>query len=269
MLSLYRLSAVSSRASALITAIFSLFSFTGMAETADIAVFDDHEKYVEAASGYGVSWQLLALAAKQQGIELQTQPSSWDAALKRVKAKKTDLVFAAFKTADRAVWAAFSLPLYKEGSAIFARPDNPVQRIEDIDVQTSTIGVSSASVQEMLAQELGFKNIYGSRARMRLYTLLQNERLDYLLFGQSILSYYCLNYTKEKNRHCMKQIGEPLQSARIHVLTDKTNQRATQLLVRLNAGLQAIKNTPEARAVFEQYGLDASEHQQWIAALGE
>lgn len=251
----------------LLALMVSCSSTLAATQSVDIAVFEDHDKYVDAAIGYGLSWKLLSLAAADQDIAFVTQPSAWSAAIKRVQAHRVSLVFGAFKTKEREAWANFTYPLYAEGSAIFTSPSNKVNTISDIDVVNSTIGVSSHSVQETMAKNIGFENIYSSRARTRLYTLLDEGRLDYLLFGQSIVSYYCLNHAKRKQRHCMKQVGDVIMPDWVRALADNQNPEAVEAIRKLNQGLRNIKDTEKAYQLFLSYGLNDSDYQRWLEML--
>lgn len=267
MVALGSLLAVISRLTLLCLLWLPVSLFAQVPVTASIAVFEDHDKYVDASSSYGTAWGLLKLAADHQGIELYPESSSWSAAMKRLKAQRVDLVFGAFQTAERQTWGTFSLPLSEEGSAIFAAPDNPITSIDDIDLATATIGVSANSVQEEIARELGFVNVYASTARPQLYAMLNEGRLDYLLFGQSIVAYYCFNFTTTPQQACMKQVGPALLPSWVRVMTATQNQRAQQLITALNEGLMAIRHTQAARNVFLQHPDAAERHQRWVTQL--
>ena len=69
--------------------------------TVSITVFEDHKRYVEASESYGLSWKLFELAAQHANYQLQLQPSSWRASMKRVQDRKVDMVFGALKSAER------------------------------------------------------------------------------------------------------------------------------------------------------------------------
>ncbi|MCU7553098.1 transporter substrate-binding domain-containing protein [Alteromonas sp. ASW11-19] len=241
--------------------------FAQVPATASIAVFEDHDKYIEASRSYGTAWGLIKLAADHQGIALQPQSTSWSAAMNRLQAQRVHLIFGAFQTAERQAWGTFSLPLSEEGSAIFTTPDNPIDRIDDIDMATATIGVSANSVQDEIARELGFVNVYASTARPQLYSMLEEGRLDYLLFGQSIVAYYCANFTATPHEACMKQIGPALLPSWVRVMAASDNRIAKQLIASLNEGLMAIRHTQAARDIFSKYPNAALRHKQWLTQL--
>ena len=235
--------------------------------TVSITVFENHKRYVEASESYGISWKLFELATQHAKYQLELQPSSWRASMKRIKDGKVDMVFGALKTAEREKWASFSLPLIAEGSAIFTQPNNPVTYFDDIDLENSTIGVSANSLQETLAKELGFKNIYSTVHRPQLYDMLKGNRLDYLFFGTSIINYYCVNYNKAATPKCMKQVSEDFHPSGVHTLALSNNSAAVDKLNHINQALVALRHSKELKAVFEQYASSDSLYEVWLKSV--
>lgn len=237
---------------------------TSASETIGITVFEDHKRYVEASESYGLSWKILELAAEQANYQLQLQPSSWRASIRRVQDSKVDLVFGALKTTEREKWASFSLPLIPEGSAIFTQLDNPVNHFDDIDLESSVIGVSANSLQETLAKELGFKNIYSTGSRPQLYEMLKGNRLNYLFFGTSIINYYCINFATSVNSKCMKQVSEEYYPSSVHALTLSNNSAAVKKLSRINQALFSLRHSEKLKAIFKQYADSKKLYEGWL-----
>lgn len=237
---------------------------TSASEAIDITVFEDHNRYVEASESYGLSWKIFELAAEHANYRLQLQPSSWRASMKRVQDSKVDLVFGALKTTEREEWASFSLPLIPEGSAIFTQLDSPVNHFDDIDLENSAIGVSANSLQETLAKELGFKNIYSTASRPQLYDMLKGKRLDYLFFGTSIINYYCVNFATSATSKCMKQVSEEYYPNSVHALTLSNNSAAVKKLNRINQALFSLRHSEKLKAVFEQYADSKKLYEGWL-----
>lgn len=252
----------------LIVTVIGLF-LSGFADAEDVSitVFEDHKRYVNASDSYGLSWSLIALAAERKGIRLIPYESSWRASINRLQAHRVDLVFAALKTPEREEWAHYSVPLANEGSAIFARLDNPVQAFEDIDLANSVIGVSANSAQETLARELGFENIYSTVRRPQLYDMLEKGRLDYLFFGKSVIGYYCLHFANSDTKNCMKQIGPLYLRNNVHTISMQNNRQAVAKLEKLNEGLIEISRLEQTKALFVRYGKSPEFYQQWLTQL--
>ncbi len=242
-------------------------SNTGAVETVNIAVFEQHQRYINASGAYALSWRLMEAAAALQNIKLQPIESSWQGAISRLKGGKVPLVFAAFKTKERQQWAIFSLPLAPDSSAIFTLPDNPVGSRQHIDFKSASIGVSAGSVQERFAKELGFKNIYSTKERAQLYRMLEEGRLTYLFFGQSMIGYYCLYHANLDNRDCMRQVGEPYDINEVHTIALKSELKAKQLMDRLNQGLLAISQSQDIALWFAEEGFTQRNYSQWQFAL--
>ncbi|MFC3094399.1 hypothetical protein DRW07_14075 [Alteromonas sediminis] len=250
----------------LLTLMFFVHSVKGE-ETVTISVFEDHERYVIASDAYGLSWRLLEVAAEHAEIKLLPEESSWKASMNRVKAHKVDLVFAAFKTAERSKWATFTLPLLSEGSGLFTRHNHSASTLNDIDFESSIVGVSAKSLQETMALEMGFKNIYASVKRQQLYRMLQQQRIDYLFFGESIINYYCLFIDSSRQRGCMKRVGNLYQFNTIHALTDTTNSASVALLARINQALMALAQEQDVKQLFLDYEFDETQYHHWLARL--
>lgn len=242
-----------------------VFSVAHASEPVTITVFEDHDRYVQASDSYGLSWRLFELGAKHQGIDLVPIESSWKASMKRLHAERIDMVFAALKTEERQVWANFSLPLTNEGSGIFTRFDNPVKTFEQIDLSTSSIGVSSNSVQEGLAKELGFANIYSTVQRPQLYEMLRAGRVDYLFFGKSIAAYYCVYFDPSRSRNCMKQVGDLYFKNNVYAIALQKNSRASAILEQINIGIHAISETDSVKQLFVDYEKPANAYPNWLA----
>lgn len=233
-----------------------------------ISVFDDHQSYVLASGPYGISWKLISLAAESQNIKLIPQESSWKGSIQRLKGKKVDLVFAAFKTEDRAKWAIFSKPLMSTTSSIFALPDNPISSVSEIDLKTAIIGVSATSSQEKMAKALGFKNIYPTVERRQLFSMLRERRLDYLFFAVGSVNYYCMFYEQPENRDCLKRIGGDYGGKFIHTLGLK-NKKARSIMKKLNKGLLQIKDLQEVISIFKEFNYTIQDVNAWKESLIE
>ena len=246
---------------------FVVAKTTGDQQVATITVFKEHDMYVEASPSYGLSWRILSAAAEHQGIHLVVQESSWRASLSRLKAHKVDLVYAAFKTAEREQWANFSLPLMTDGSAIFGRLDDPATAIDEIDFDNAVVGVSANSVQEQFAKDAGFKNIYSTVDRAQLYKMILQRRIDYLFFGTSIINYYCVYYDPSRQANCMKQIGRTFDENTVHAISVKGNAKARKILQRLDAGIRELARQGHYKKWFEHYDLKPAVHQKWLTTL--
>ncbi|MDO6718017.1 transporter substrate-binding domain-containing protein [Psychrosphaera sp. 1_MG-2023] len=233
-----------------------------------IAVFDDHDKYVLASGPYGISWRLITLAAKSQNITLVPQESSWQGSVKRLKGKKVDLIFAAFKTEERAKWGYFSKPLMSTTSSIFTLPENPINHVSEIDLNVATIGVSANSSQETIAKELGFKNIYATVTRKQLFYMLRQRRLDYLFFAVGAVNYYCMFYEDPTDRDCLKRVGGNYGGKFIHTLSLKT-KKSKAIMKKLNNGLVAIKDSQEVISYFKEFNYTDQDIENWKKSLSE
>ena len=187
--------------------------------------------------------------------------------MNRVKGHKVDFVFAAFKTDERSQWASFTHPLMSDGSGIFTRLSNPATSLADVDFENSIVGVSANSLQEQMALEMGFENIYSTVKRQHLYQMLQQQRIDYLFFGESIINYYCLYFDESRSRGCMKRVGGLYQSNTIHALTASSNATAVALLTRINQSLLQIAKSENVQQLFADYGLEQSQYKQWLTGL--
>lgn len=248
-----------------------LASLNAWSDTRDdilsVTVFEDHERYVEASQSYGLSWQLFEIAAAHAQFELRVVPTSWQASMSRIRNEKVDMVFAALKTSEREKWATFSLPLMTESSAIFAHPEHAIDKFEDIDLEKSTIGVSAESLQEELAVELGFKNIYATERRPQLYEMLKGKRLDFLFFGVSIINYYCLSYNTQNTPQCMKQVSPDYHPDGVHAISLTSNTKASRKLAQINQAILELRHSREYKAVFSQYPNGNSLYENWLNRL--
>jgi polar amino acid transport system substrate-binding protein len=247
--------------------IIGFFPLTTMAsQEVFVAVYAEHEKYLASPGPYGGSWQLLEFAAQSQQLKLVVEKGSWQGGLQRLKAEKVDLIFAGFKTPEREQWALFTLPLIPAASVIYTLPTNPVDNVADIDFSKATVGVSSKSVQEGLAKEVGFEHIYSTTEREQLFSMLRDNRLDYVFFSVGVEQYYCLYYEKTKGTGCLKRVGEDYGVKPAYALTINT-PKAKAIMAKINSGLLAIKDSPEVVKLFKQYNYTVQDVENWRVAL--
>ncbi|WP_164084756.1 substrate-binding periplasmic protein [Alteromonas flava] len=235
--------------------------------TLSIAVFEDHERYVEASSSYGLSWQLFSYAAEKAGFSLELYPSSWRASMSLLQNEKVDLVFGALRTKDREQWAIFSVPLITEGSALFVESSSSIKQFSDIDTKTMMVGVSANSVQADLARSLGFENIYETIDRPQLYDMLAAKRLDLLFFGTSIIDYYCTHFNDSQSSQCMRQVSPLYATDSVHVIALSTNSQSVEKLALINQTIVANQHSKVVYGLFEQYPNANDSHSDWVAKL--
>ncbi len=244
-------------------------SFSVLAEAikfkeVSIAVYVEHEQYIQASPVYGGSWRILELAAESQNIKLVPQKVNWQGGLQRLKAEKVELAFPAFKTKERETWAIFTLPLIPASSVIYTLPDNPANNISDIDFSSETIGVTSKSVQEVLAKEVGFQHIYATTEREQLFSMLKEKRIDYLFFVHGVGEYYCIFHDKSEDFDCLKTVGGKYGAKSAHALALNTPE-SNIIMAELNTGLIAIHDTEELKDIFKHYGFTSQDVANWQA----
>lgn len=249
--------------------VFLSLSFPTIADAiklkeVSIAVYVEHEQYLQASPVYGGSWKILELAAESQNIKLVPQKVNWQGGLQRLKAEKVELAFPAFKTKERETWAIFTLPLIPASSVIYTLPDNPAINISDIDFSSETIGVTSKSVQEVLAKEVGFQHVYATTEREQLFRMLKEKRIDYLFFVHGVGEYYCIFHDKSEKSDCLKTVGAKYGAKSAHALALNTPE-SNVIMTELNAGLIAIHDTEELKDIFIDYGFSLQDAANWRA----
>ena len=246
----------------MVTLSLSTIAEVKKTQEVSIAVYVEHEQYIQASPVYGGSWKMLELAAKFQNIKLVPQKVNWQGGLQRLKAEKVDLAFPAFKNKEREAWAIFTLPLIPASSVIYALPDNPAKTMLDIDFSSETIGVITESVQEGLAKEVGFVHIYSTTERKQLFLMLREKRIDYLFFVHGVGEYYCIFHDKSEKTNCLKTIGKRYGAKSAHAIALNTPE-SNLLMGQLNAGLNAIKNTEKLKNIFKEYGFTQQDLASW------
>lgn len=227
-----------------------------------VAVFEDHNEQVISSMPYGLSWQLVDRAARNQNMDLVKVATTWQSGINRLRDDRLDLMFAAFKNKEREKWALFSLPLATDASVLFSSIDSPTSILEEVDFENEVVGVISDSTQETLAREIGFKHIYPARVRMRLYKLLESGRINYVLLGHSSIALYC-----KSQKPCVQQVGEPLADNYTRMMALKEGSRAKQIMNKLNAGLQVIYAKRETQELFISHGYSETYYNNWKTKL--
>jgi ABC-type amino acid transport substrate-binding protein len=247
--------------------ILTIGSFPVLAQQdVSVAVYAKHEQYISASAPYGLSWKLLELAAQSQGLILIPQKGSWQGGMLRLNASKVDLMFPAFKNQERAQWALFTLPLLPTGSSIFTLRDNPVNQLVDINFAKAMVGVVKGSVQETLAQEVGFEHIYTTTQQEQLYTMLKEKRLNYLFVASAVVGYYCTYFGELGETDCLKQIGDDYGNKFARALSLNTPPSKT-IMDAINTGFVAVKGSPEVQNLFKEFNYSEQDLADWRLAL--
>jgi ABC-type amino acid transport substrate-binding protein len=228
-----------------------------------VVVFENHQNYLDASHSYALAWDVFNLAAEQAGIELLSQEDAWIRSIKSLQDHKVDVVFAAVKNAERAQWAKFSLPLAYDHIVLLESLNKDTDKIADIDFETASVGVTRNSVQEQMAKDIGFKNIYSTVDRNQIYKMLEYERLDYLLYSQSISNFYCMQYHFSQKKNCLKVVGKPLQQIEVHGMYVSENSRANSLVSAINKVLKELDHDHWIAPLFKSHGFSREVYQQW------
>ncbi|ALS98596.1 substrate-binding periplasmic protein [Lacimicrobium alkaliphilum] len=245
------------------SALMFFSSVTAAAQKISIAVFEPHESFVKASTAYGLSWDILQLAAQEEQIQLIPQQSSWDGAISRLKNNKVELIFGVLKTPERQGWLTFSYPLVPEGSMLYTLPSNPVNALSQINIGQVKVGAVDKSLHQKEAIRMGFEHIYPVNDRANLYEMLQGGRLDYVVLGITLARFYCQNESRDYGVNCLKPVGEVLMYSNVHVASLQNNKQATRVLRRLNNGIKTVYRLPGVATLFDQHGFSTSDYRQW------
>lgn len=253
-----------SNAKVVIASVLLFFSsVTGATQEISIAVFEPHESLIKASTAYGLSWDILQLAAQEEQIQLIPQQSSWDGAISRLKNNKVELIFGVLKTPERQGWLAFSYPLLPESSRLYTLPSNPVNALSQINIQQVKVGAVDKSLHQKEAVKMGFAQVYPVNDKVNLYKMLQGGRLDYVVLGVTLARFYCQNESRDYGVNCLKPVGDVLMYSNVHVASLQKNEEATRVLHRLNNGIKTVYHLPEVATLFEQHGFSTSDYRQW------
>lgn len=228
-----------------------------------IAVFEPHESLLKASTAYGLSWDILQLAAQEAQIQLVPQQSSWDGAISRLTNNKVELIFGVLKTPERERWLSFSYPLVPEGSMLYTLPSNPFNALSQIDIQQVTIGAVDKSLHQKQAARMGFTQIYPVNDSANLYQMLQGGRLDYVVLGTTLARFYCQNESRDYGVDCLKPVGDVLVYTNVYVASLKENEEAKQVLHSLDNGIKKVCHSPGIARLFEQHGFSKRDYRQW------
>jgi len=242
----------------LISISHSVLAESHQQKPAMVAVFEDHQQQMNASKPYGLSWELVSLAARESGVDMLMVATSWQSSIIRLKNDRLDLVFAAFRNEERQQWAQFSLPLASDTSVLFSAADSEVVNLSDVDYEKDVVGVVSDSSQEALARQVGFKHIYAARVRKQLYPLLESGRIKYVLISTSSMKVYCPD-----DELCVQQVGTPLANNYTRIMALKGSEKASKLIRKLNEGLKAIYQRPGTQSLFKKFGYRDRDYLDW------
>ena len=110
-------------------ALLLLLPFICFAETLNVALYENHDNYIEHSRAYKVNWELLKLLAEDEGLILRTKPYLWVRALDALKNNRVDAVIGAYYSEERNEIGHFSPPFALDGIFLYAKKQNSLSEV--------------------------------------------------------------------------------------------------------------------------------------------
>jgi polar amino acid transport system substrate-binding protein len=252
--------------------LFSLFFSSvsiSLEDELTVSVYLGHERYLSSADVYSASWEIFENSAAAAKVFLSIEESTWNSAINRLKGNKVDIVFAARKNQERESWADFSEPLLTTGSGIYTTITSARISLAEIDFTNAVVGVATQSVQEKMAREIGFKNIYSTFTRPKIYSMLLKGRIDYLLYSSTSMKFFCAYEVNKPMNQCVKRVGPVLDEGPIFAIANKDNARAVALLNAIDKKIRANSRNNKTKEIFARFSISEDRYSNWLASLNK
>ncbi|MCH2057453.1 MAG: transporter substrate-binding domain-containing protein [Thalassotalea sp.] len=229
-----------------------------------IGVFDDHQLYLDMSGPYRTGWAILNMAAERANIRIVPKPDAWARGLYELKSGHLDGVYGAIPNEERLVWAKFLLPLSYEQIYVYAPMASPLNKLDEIDMSTASVGVSKDSIQHNLANSLGFSEVYAILDRNVQFKLLQANRVDYLIYSSTFVNIYCAKFDSELRERCLKPLRPALSSRQFSVMYNKSSKTHNKLYQALDAALVDLYEQGVIQTLYRQhFAQESKAYEQW------
>ena len=242
--------------------IFIIFlPIAAFAESITVALYEDHELYSKHSRAYQANWVLLQEAAAIEGITLKASPYLWIRGLEELKQNKIDAVIGAYFSKDRSTLYYFSKPFSQDPIYLFRSAKNAASTTK---IQNALVGVTSNSIGESLVSNNNEFSVYKKSSSKEVFNLLENGRLDYAVFSQSVAHKHCLTVANiELKKDCLVPVGSAIKNNGFHIMFSKTSKnRAIQK--RIDFAVDTLISDGKAKAIYLESGYSAQEYKDWL-----
>jgi len=242
--------------------IFILFfPITAFAESITVALYEDHEQYSKHSRAYQANWVLLQEAAAIEGITLKASPYLWIRGLEELKQDKIDAVIGAYFSKERSALYYFSKPFSQDPIFLFRSANSAASTTK---IKNALVGVTSNSIGESLVSNNKKFSVYKKSSSKEVFNLLQNGRLDYAVFSQSVAHKHCLTDANIKlKKDCLVPVGSAIKNNGFHIMfSKKPKNRAIQK--RIDFAVDTLISDGKAKAIYLESGYSAQEYKDWL-----
>lgn len=245
-----------------IVVILVTFPLLALSTTLKVGLYDNHDEYLQYSKAYKLNWLIFIEAADELELNLQARPYVWLRALSFIEEKELDVLVGAYYTKQRHRFAHYSLPLsidyvylYVNRQRLFNAP---------IDYKNGIIGVTSKSIGDDLAKQLGFNNIYEKSASEQVFRLLRNNRFDYAIFSESVAAKHChVNTSENQTSDCITPKKPALLTNSFHTIYSRTS-RNINLAQQLDLIVEKMRISGRLRELHREAGYAEKDYQLLI-----
>jgi ABC-type amino acid transport substrate-binding protein len=240
-----------------------LLPFACFSETLNVALYENHDNYIKHSRAYKVNWELLKLAANNEGLILRTQPYLWVRALDALKKNRVDAVIGAYYSEERSEIGHFSPPFALDGIYLYAKKQNSLS-LNEIISSRALVGVTTSSIGDSLAKKLKFIDIYRKSSSEQVFELLIKGKLDYAIFSDSVARTHCEMKEKSKlNENCLFAITPLMTTNAFHTIYSNAAMKKN-ISKRLELATKRLITEGKIKPIFINSGYNEEEYKTWL-----
>ena len=244
-------------------ALLLLLPFICFAETLNVALYENHDNYIEHSRAYKVNWELLKLLAEDEGLILRTKPYLWVRALDALKNNRVDAVIGAYYSEERNEIGHFSPPFALDGIFLYAKKQNSLS-LNEILSSRALVGVTTSSIGDSLAAKLKFTDVYRKPSSEQVFELLIKGKLDYAIFSNSVARTHCEMKGKSKlSENCLFAITPLMTTNAFHTIYSNTAEKKN-ISKRLELATKRLIKEEKVKPIFINSGYNEEEYQNWL-----
>ena len=238
----------------------TVFAGAALAQTKAISVgWDDYPPYQMGPEVRrpGIDLEVARGALQAAGYQVQFIKLPWARQLKMLESGALDIALSASVSAERAEYAAWTIPYRPESAALMALQSNTAQvaALKDLVGHKVRIGLIRDTTYpgeyENLLDDPRFRQLLEfTNINLQNLEKLRAGRIDYLIDDPATI-----HYLAQANAGAPVRVVLEIMNEGAHLMLSKrTLLREPRLLERLNTALAALKKSGALQKIFKSYG---------------
>jgi len=217
-------------------------------------------RIVNGTSVTGVDAEIVSLAFKEMGYEMELDAKPWNRTYQEGVKGKLPVIFSFTKTPEREKDFVFSDPINTVKDVFFKRKEDKIDWYTLADLKPYTVGLSAGYsyapqfMDAVRGQVFTVDPVSGTMPETMQLSKLAKKRIDLFICEASVCSYLIDQGGDELKG--LDYINRVIGDVRtFHVGFSKAAPEAVELVPRFNAALKSLRRSGTIGRLYRQYGI--------------